>query len=440
MSDNVYFAIIQFSDLIQIGIWVFLFNHIMKNRIPFFAIWGIIYSVQFLMTSFRLFFDMPLEINSIINFIILFLGIVAFYKEAIWKKIVCFIGTFFISSLISIAASVFVEELIEVHISILTFESEWNALGKLLCSDILMAAILFGCWVILIKRKNKGNTMFLKSQLGIFILIVIVHFIVLVLRYDGEVNPDAVNLLMDYILQTIVIFLLYLQYFMACRNIELIEKNYIYSLEQSKQENELKYYELAQAKFDDISKIRHDLNNHIGLMKQFVMNDQKNEAQEVIEDICRRLDEIKAVQYCNDPLINTILTTKANEPAYKNIDMQFVMKDCDLIPCNTAELCSLISNLFDNAARAALESGSKPILQMESGSVNEFFVIKTINTSKENAVTTDIHTISTKNESGHGYGLSIISMIAKKYEGSFFLEQSGGFVTATVIMKHHYGI
>ena len=92
--------------------------------------------------------------------------------------------------------------------------------------------------------------------------------------------------------------------------------------------------------------------------------------------------------------------------------------------------------MFDNAAKAALESGGNPVLQMESGIVNEFFVLKITNSEKEGAVLSGVYTPTTKNNSGHGYGLSIIAMIANKYGGNFVLEQAEAFVTATVTLRH----
>jgi len=178
------------------------------------------------------------------------------------------------------------------------------------------------------------------------------------------------------------------------------------------------------------------LNNHLNIAQQLIHSNQRHEAQEIIDNIRKTLDEIKIVQYCSNPLINSIITTKANQNEYKTIDMQFVLKDCDQIPCDTTDLCSLISNLFDNAAKAALESDSDPVLYMESGIVNEFFVLKVTNTAKRDSVPEGIYTPSTKHDFGHGYGLSIIAMIANKYGGSFILEQEEEFVTGTIMFKH----
>lgn len=436
MNDNIYFLIYQLSYMIQIGAFLFLFTHVLKKRFSFFVIWGIECAAQLLIGFSCLFFDMSVRIQSILQQMLALTGIMFLFEGKMREKIACFVGLDFISIFVSLISALFIKMVCEIDVSILGNEGVWNALSALLTSDILMAVIFSICWIVLHKKHNKNNTAFVKSQLRIFLLIMIVHYGFLIVHYSKITEIDDFDLLMNYIFQVIIILLLYLQYFAVCKNIDLLEENYLFSMKQSEQENEKRYYELAQAKFDDISKIRHDLNNHLGIAKHLILDDRKNEAQEIIEDICKTLDEIKAVQYCSNPLINTILTTKANEQAYKTIDMQFVMKDCDRIPCDAAELCSLFSNLFDNAAKAALESDGDPVLRMESGIVNEFFVLKVTNTAKNGAVPAGIHTISTKNESGHGYGLSIIAMIAKKYQGNFFLNQEEEFVTGTVMLKH----
>lgn len=436
MKDSTYFVIHQLSYLTQIGAFLFLYAHIVKKRFSFFAIWGAVSAVQFIIYLIRLYLNFPAWLHSLINCVSLFVGLTILFQGKVWKKIVCVIGTFFISCIISIVVSLLMEHFMMENVTIFCAYSEVSILGTLMSSDLLVAIILLICWVIISKGHNNGNTVFVKSYIKIFLLIIIIHFCILMLHYTRVEEISSFNLIIDYILQTMIILLLYLQYFAVIKNMNLLEENHLLSVKQFKQENEKRYYELAQSYFNDISKIRHDLNNHLNIAQQLIHSNQRHEAQEIIDNIRKTLDEIKIVQYCSNPLINSIITTKANQNEYKTIDMQFVLKDCDQIPCDTTDLCSLISNLFDNAAKAALESDSDPVLYMESGIVNEFFVLKVTNTAKRDSVPEGIYTPSTKHDFGHGYGLSIIAIIANKYGGSFILEQEEEFVTGTIMFKH----
>lgn len=436
MKDNIYFLINQLSILTQMGAFLFLYTHVLKNRFSFFVILGIEFAVQLVISFSCRLFNISAEIQTVLQFMLVLFVLLFLFEDKIWKKLLVYFGQSCISIVVSLISRELVEIICGVTLSILSNGNVWGPLGTLLTSDILLAVIFLICRMILAKKNDNSNTKLAKSQIKFFLLIIVVHYGLLIVHYGKMPEIDTSDLFMEYIFQSIIHILIYFQYFTAMRNMNLLEENYLLSLKQSEQENEKRYYDLAQAKFDEISKIRHDLNNHLSIAKQLILEDQKNEAQEIMEDICKTLDEIKVVQYCSNPLINTILTTKANEPAYKAIDMQFVMKDCDRIPCDAAELCSLFSNLFDNAAKAALESGGNPVLQMESGIVNEFFVLKITNSAKEGAVSSGVYTPTTKNNSGHGYGLSIIEMIANKYGGSFVLEQAEAFVTATVTLRH----
>ncbi|MGN0585564.1 MAG: sensor histidine kinase, partial [Ruminococcus sp.] len=424
------------SILTQMGAFLFLMNHLLKIRIPFFAVLGIEFAVQTVISLFSQFVHISPEIQLVLQFSLAFGGIIIFFKGTLKIKIIALFLQFIIAMFSSLISSKFIALIMQIRTTIFTVEGKRAAVSQLLTSDILMIIIFAVCYFLLARSHDTKNTGSAKTQMPVFTVIMIVHYGLLTAHYSGIPKPDAADLLMNYIFQSIIILSLYMQYFSVCRNIDLMEKNYLLSVNQFEQESEKRYYELAQSRFDEISKIRHDLNNHLDTALHLIKDNQQNEAREIMERLRTSLDGIKAVQYCENPVINTILTTKANQSEYKVIDMQFVLKDCDKIPCDSAELCSLISNLFDNAARAALESGTEPMLQIESGIVNEYFVLTITNNAKPEAVSAGVDTPTGKKASGHGYGMKIVRMIAEKYYGSFTLEQDGEFVTGTVMLQY----
>lgn len=430
------FLIRLMSILTQMGAFLFLMNHLLKIRIPFFAVLGIEFAVQTVISLFSQFVHISPEIQLVLQFSLAFGGIVIFFKGTLKRKIIALFLQFIIAMFSSLISSKFIALIMQIRTTIFTVEGKSAAVGQLLTSDILMIIIFAVCYFLLARNHDTKNTGSAKNQMPVFTVIMIVHYGLLTAHYGGIPKPEASDLLMNYIFQSIIILSLYMQYFSVCRNIDLMEKNYLLSVNQFEQESEKRYYELAQSRFDEISKIRHDLNNHLDTALHLINDNQQNEAREIMERLRTSLDGIKAVQYCENPVINIILTTKANQSEYKDIDMQFVLKDCDKIPCDSAELCSLISNLFDNAARAALESGTEPMLQIESGIVNEYFVLTITNNAKPEAVSAGVDTPTGKKASGHGYGMKIVRMIAEKYYGSFTLEQDGEFVTGTVMLKY----
>ena len=74
------------------------------------------------------------------------------------------------------------------------------------------------------------------------------------------------------------------------------------------------------------------------------------------------LDSTKTVQYCDNAVINAVLTLKLNENC-NDIDTKILIKDTGSLPLSEYEECSLFSNLFDNAIESCkkIEDESKKI-------------------------------------------------------------------------------
>lgn len=301
-------------------------------------------------------------------------------------------------------------------------------------NDIMLISSI--CSIIILRRKDERYRR-MRAYLLLMTAFAFIHMAFFIFYYKtGQDKLENSDILVQLVFQSMLVYLLIFLYYTMKKNLKRLETEEMLAQIDESMQRTHEYYTLARSQYDEISRIRHDMNNHLGTAAALIKDNQQSEAQEIIEKLRTSLDGIKAVQYCENPVINTILTTKANQSEYKNIDMQFMLKDCDKIPCDSAELCSLLSNLFDNAARAALESGGDPVLQIESGIVNEFFILKVTNTAKEGTVSAGTQTPTGKKTSGHGYGMKIIKMIAEKYGGSFTLEQEGEFVIGTVTLRH----
>ena len=96
------------------------------------------------------------------------------------------------------------------------------------------------------------------------------------------------------------------------------------------------------------------------------------------------------------------------------------------------DLCSLISNLFDNAAdccRCAADPAGTQIV-LKSGIRSGYFVISCVNTCTEPPPDEQ----SSRPKEGHGYGKEIIRSICRKYDGEYTLRYADGQAAATVML------
>lgn len=70
MKDNIYFLINQLSILTQMGAFLFLYTHVLKNRFSFFVILGIEFAVQLVISFSCRLFNISAEIQTVLQFML----------------------------------------------------------------------------------------------------------------------------------------------------------------------------------------------------------------------------------------------------------------------------------------------------------------------------------------------------------------------------------
>lgn len=176
---------------------------------------------------------------------------------------------------------------------------------------------------------------------------------------------------------------------------------------------------------EEINKIRKVLETDIK------GSDNKKEVKSIINDINKRLNSVKSVNYCKNKIINAVLNVKLNDERSKDIDTQLVLEDCEELQINDNDLCSLISNLFDNAIESCLRISDpdKAFVEMRSAIRNDYFIFRMTNSCEGGK------TGATSKGEGHGYGLKTIGDICKKYGGEFVFEHKDNVAISTVFIK-----
>jgi sensor histidine kinase regulating citrate/malate metabolism len=86
-------------------------------------------------------------------------------------------------------------------------------------------------------------------------------------------------------------------------------------------------------------------------------------------------------------------------------------------------LCSVFSNMLDNAIAACVKAQSrdKPLIRLSSIVDGDYLIVKTTNPSEKP---------NSKAAPGRGYGLRILSELAERYGGNFQCHYREGVFTA----------
>lgn len=302
--------------------------------------------------------------------------------------------------------------------------------GRLLVSDLMLIVVIVILFIFKFKKLKKND---LLSRLLVLAVYATAHSVYLSAYY--YINAKYITQLGNMIqitFQALLYTIILVQYYSIDRMGRLARREEAVQAAQAHKKDRQRYTELADSKLRDIRALKEDLSSQLGDIKQLIDDkDQREKVDQLMDKMSERLGQIKAVNYCDDRILNAVLTIKFNDPRVRSINIQMLLYDCSRSGVDSYEMCSLVSNMLDNAIESCLKADdpTKTFIEMKSGIRSGFFVIRVTN-----SFVGELDTIS-KNGEGRGYGIIIIKEICRRHGGEYTLKQNGSEVIASAFMK-----
>ena len=191
-------------------------------------------------------------------------------------------------------------------------------------------------------------------------------------------------------------------------------------------EMEQNYYESVEARREELAKIRHDYNNILTSVLGLLDMGKQEEAEKALRTLLGRVEGTREFPYCGVPIVNAILSDKEmvcrKNKIHLRTDLLFSEK-CSVAPL---DLCSIFSNLLDNAIRACEElPEERRTIDLSARNQGDYLLIRCDNPAEE------AHGHRPK---GTGYGKKILKDIAERYQGEFRANYAEGVFTARLIL------
>jgi len=188
-------------------------------------------------------------------------------------------------------------------------------------------------------------------------------------------------------------------------------------------------HEMERARFESIetrqyelAKIRHDFNNQLVAAFRLVEQSKQEEAVGMLDALSTALMGINEKTYCENHVVNAVLTEK--QTACENADVKLdanvvIAENCGIEPLH---LCSVFSNLLDNALNAC-RNVSSGVITITAAQRGDYLHIKCLNPAP-----VEKRGVKTR----RGYGTRILSDIAEQYDGAYRAENAMGQYCAVV--------
>ena len=247
--------------------------------------------------------------------------------------------------------------------------------------------------------------------------------------YAGIILTTLNTLLMQQYssLMFVIVFLLILQMIVVNRYITktnaLHIKNKELTLLHYSKDIMLEHVKVVEEKNNEMSKFRHDMQNHLLIISQ--LNGDKEKVEKYISTLIKDIIKNKMIQTGNI-FIDAIL----NQKIIADIDYSIDINVKEKLNIEDGKLCSLLCNLLDNANRAAIKSNDKKVQLKITSQYDMLFIYI------ENSVDKKVSFITDKGQN-HGYGLAIINEIVAEYGGAIKCENKDDRVSFDIAMNEN---
>lgn len=352
-------------------------------------------------------------------FFALLLYAFAAFRDRPWKKLLLILLFIACTEISEFPMTFFVDSM---HIP---FDESFNSLQMtmLVAADTLLVFILTSLLLMFWNRLIAHRTVLHRTF--IYLIFPISQF-VLLLAFD-DFYPQASSL--NHLLASIGALLGLLADFILLY--VLLEQEHKEALERKLQELETLrrveevHYQAIEARREQLAKIRHDFNNQLTAAYTLISRSDREIAGNLLDELKSDIAKTKEYAYCANAIANAVITEKAAECEEHGIRLTTEIELPEEPPIQAVQLCSVFSNLFDNAIKAAKECAEgERFVSVRATHHGDYLHVKVENSAPDP---------KTKKESARKkYGQEILADIASRYDGELNYSWKDGVYSAIV--------
>ena len=284
-------------------------------------------------------------------------------------------------------------------------------------------------WKVAIDRQRK-RSYFLYLVVPLYQMVLLVVFLSQAKTFNWDVAMFGLALLSIGVAVNLITIYLYTN---LEKKAEIEEELTI--LYQQRQ-NELNYYKMTDQYIEQMREIRHDFVNQIQTAYLMIQKGgDTQEARQLLSDSYERLQNVKLMQYCENPVVNALISAKEQKASANHIAFMARCKTEDIRQMDEIDICSLFGNLLDNAIEACLRmpEDSSRIIELGMWKKGGYQIVQVSNTYQRDSV--ELFETSKKDVLNHGYGMKLIEKICLKYNGELRTQITEDRVIVTAYLK-----
>lgn len=288
------------------------------------------------------------------------------------------------------------------------------------------------CVILFLRRWHISNVEQLTGDYVILMLTISILSVLLQLYGFGEVNEDVHEDLQSMMLLVNSCFLLiqlmaYYFYYTIGRQ---ISDRAEWMALQHKEELEQDILTTARQTYESLSELRHEIKNHDAYMAALLEQQDYEGLRAYFAEY--RFEHNEAVRFVHsgNEQVDAIVNNRMTRAGMLGVRIETMLALPPQLPVSEKDLCSLLSNLLDNAVEgcAACGDGAEQKVMFHMRKDGGYLFLRTENPVPQEAEARRrrLSLQTTKDVAAlHGYGTKIIRRIVEKYDGAVKFQIKG---------------
>lgn len=202
--------------------------------------------------------------------------------------------------------------------------------------------------------------------------------------------------------------------------LETLSENHIKDMELMKEKNRIQ---------------THDMKHHLLVLREYGQEKQWDSLMSYLNELSEDILAKKKTGWTQTGILDTILEQKKEKAESEGIEFSIQADRIGALPFSDLEICTLFSNLLDNAIEACEKiEGNRRWIEIQITRKSGMLYLTISNSIKDRPSEQEGKLITNKqNHQLHGYGIKSVQKIVRKYEGDFSyqIRESEFIVTIT---------
>ncbi len=198
----------------------------------------------------------------------------------------------------------------------------------------------------------------------------------------------------------------------------------------------------AHKTYVDLREVRHEIKNHDAYMRALLEAKQYDQLKAYFDENALKNAEILRYVASGNDAVDAAVNYKMTMAKVNGVTVETMLAVPPKLPFEQQDICSLLSNLLDNAIEACAECDKQKKITLSIRPNQEYLFIRVTNPAnigKASARRRLTLTTTKPDRDLHGYGTRIIRSIAEKYAGCAKFSMEGDQFIADVMLSMHTG-